>query len=95
MIPLPWIAVEAGWAISELGRQPWSVDGVLPTFLAASSLSVAQVWTTIVGFTLLYTALAVVEIGLIVRVIQRGPYAKHEEARPRPVIGSIALAPAE
>jgi hypothetical protein len=32
---------------------------------------------------------------LIVRVIQRGPYAKHEEARPRPVIGSIALAPAE
>jgi cytochrome d ubiquinol oxidase subunit I len=95
MIPLPWIAVEAGWAISELGRQPWSVDGVLPTFLAASSLTVAQVWTTIVGFTALYTALAVVEIGLIVRVIQRGPYAKHEEARARPVIGAIALAAAE
>jgi len=95
MIPLPWIAVEAGWAISELGRQPWSVDGVLPTFLAASSLTAAQVWTTIVGFTALYTALAVVEIGLIVRVIRRGPYAKHEEARPRPVIGAIALAPAE
>jgi len=95
MIPLPWIAVEAGWAISELGRQPWSVDGVLPTFLAASSLTVAQVWTTIVGFTALYTALAIVEIGLIVRVIRRGPYAKHEEARPRPVIGAIALAPAE
>jgi cytochrome d ubiquinol oxidase subunit I len=95
MIPLPWIAVEAGWAISELGRQPWSVDGVLPTFLAASSLSAAQIWTTIVGFTALYTALAVVEIGLIVRVIRRGPYAKHEEARPRPVIGAVALAPAE
>ena len=60
-IPLPWIAIESGWLLAEVGRQPWAVEGVLPTFLGASSLSVPQLWTTIICFTLLYGALAVVE----------------------------------
>ena len=38
-IPLPWIAAELGWIVAELGRQPWAIEGVLPTFLASSSLS--------------------------------------------------------
>jgi cytochrome d ubiquinol oxidase subunit I len=79
VMPLPWLAIEAGWVLAEIGRQPWAVDGVLPTFLGASSLTVAQIWMTIAGFTLLYGALAVVEVGLIVRTIRRGPYA-HSEA---------------
>ncbi|APW74070.1 hypothetical protein BWD40_01280, partial [Sphingopyxis granuli] len=45
--------------LAEIGRQPWAIDGVLPTFLAASSLTVAQLWTTIIGFTVIYGALAV------------------------------------
>ena len=81
MMPLPWIAAEAGWVLAEIGRQPWAVDGVLPTFLSASSLTVAQLWTTIIGFTLLYSALAVIEVGLIVKTIKRGPYA-HRPAAP-------------
>jgi cytochrome bd ubiquinol oxidase subunit I len=80
IMPLPWIAIESGWALAELGRQPWAVDGVLPTFLGASSLTVPQIWTTIIGFTLLYGALAVIEVGLMVRFIRRGPYAIHETA---------------
>jgi cytochrome d ubiquinol oxidase subunit I len=82
-IPLPWIAVEAGWLLAEIGRQPWVVDDVLPTFLGASSLTAPQVWTTIVGFTLLYSVLAVIEVGLIVRTVRRGPYA-HAGTAPTP-----------
>ncbi len=77
-IPLPWIATELGWILAEVGRQPWAVEGVLPTFLGASSLSVAQLWTTIVLFTLLYGGLAVVEVGLILRHIKKGPFAEQE-----------------
>lgn len=81
MLPLPWIAMEAGWLLAELGRQPWAVEGVLPTFLGVSSLTAAQVWSTIIGFTVVYGALAVVEIALMVRAIQRGPYP-HRESGP-------------
>lgn len=73
MMPMPWIAIEVGWAVAEIGRQPWAVDGVLPTFLAASSLTVPQLWTTIIGFTLLYGILAVIEVKLMLATIAKGP----------------------
>ncbi len=74
-IPLPWIAIEGGWLLAEIGRQPWAVDGVLPTFMGASSLTVTQIWITIAGFTLMYGVMAVIEIGLMVKTIKKGPYA--------------------
>ncbi|NWH08129.1 MAG: cytochrome ubiquinol oxidase subunit I [Alphaproteobacteria bacterium] len=80
-IPLPWIAAEMGWVLAEMGRQPWAIDGVLPTFLGASSLTVTEVIITIIGFTLLYGALAVVEVGLIIRTVKMGPYAHAGEQR--------------
>ncbi|OYW26573.1 MAG: cytochrome d terminal oxidase subunit 1 [Caulobacter sp. 12-67-6] len=90
-IPLPWIAAELGWVLAELGRQPWAVEGVLPTFLGASDLSVAQLWTTIIAFTLLYGALAVVEVGLILRHIKKGPFAEQEAfASPASVEPAVA-----
>lgn len=78
-MPLPWIAAELGWIVAEVGRQPWSVEGVLPTFLGASSLSVNQLLATIIGFTVLYGGLAVIEVGLILKTIKRGPFAEQEE----------------
>ena len=48
-LPLPWIAAELGWIVAEYGRQPWAIDGVLPTFLAVSSVSAAQVLFTLTG----------------------------------------------
>jgi len=83
-MPLPWIAAELGWIVAEVGRQPWAVDGVLPTFLGASSLSVPQLWATIIGFTVLYGGLAIVEVGLILKTIKRGPFAEQEEFAPHP-----------
>jgi cytochrome d ubiquinol oxidase subunit I len=37
MIPAPWIAAELGWFVAEFGRQPWTVDGVLPTAMSVSA----------------------------------------------------------
>ncbi|AKH42827.1 cytochrome d ubiquinol oxidase subunit I [Altererythrobacter atlanticus] len=73
IIPLPWLAAEIGWVVAEVGRQPWAVEGVLPTFLGASSLSVSQIWTTIAGFTLIYGTLAVIEVRLMLAAIRKGP----------------------
>ena len=77
-IPLPWIAAESGWVLAEMGRQPWAVEGVLPTFLGASSLTVPQLIGTIIGFTVLYGALAVIEVGLILHAIKKGPFHEQE-----------------
>ncbi len=94
-IPLPWISTELGWIVAEFGRQPWAVEGVLPTFLGASSLSVAQLWATIIGFTLLYGALAIVEIRLILHAIKKGPFAEQELfGEPETEGGAPAPAPA-
>ncbi len=72
-LPLPWIAAELGWIVAEYGRQPWAIDGVLPTFLGVSSTSVAQVTGSLAGFVVLYTALAVVDVMLMRRTVIAGP----------------------
>ncbi len=71
--PLPWLAAELGWVVAEVGRQPWVIEGMLPTFLGASSHSRAALYTSITGFVLLYSLLAVVEIYLMVKYIRLGP----------------------
>ncbi|HTJ62895.1 MAG TPA: cytochrome ubiquinol oxidase subunit I [Alphaproteobacteria bacterium] len=71
--PLPWIAIELGWIVAEYGRQPWTIEGVLPTYLAVSSLSAATVATSLGGFILFYTALLVVEVYLMRKYIGQGP----------------------
>jgi cytochrome bd ubiquinol oxidase subunit I len=72
-LPLPWLGVELGWIVAEYGRQPWAVDGVLPTFLGVSRTSLGNVWFSLLGFVLFYTALAVVDVVLMARTIRRGP----------------------
>jgi cytochrome d ubiquinol oxidase subunit I len=72
-LPLPWIAAELGWVVAEYGRQPWAIDGVLPTFLAASSVSAAQVLFTLAGFVVFYSSLLVVDIVLMRKYIRMGP----------------------
>ncbi|WP_374527655.1 cytochrome ubiquinol oxidase subunit I [Novosphingobium sp.] len=94
IMPLPWIAIEFGWMLAEIGRQPWAVEGVLPTFLAASSLTVTQIWTTIIGFTLLYGTLAVIEVRLMIATIRKGPVEHHEPEQSRGQAGYAPL-PAE
>jgi cytochrome bd ubiquinol oxidase subunit I len=72
-LPLPWVAIELGWIVAEYGRQPWVVDGVLPTFLGVSKTAAGNVWLSLAGFMVFYSALAVVDAFLLVRTIKRGP----------------------
>lgn len=72
-LPLPWIAAELGWVVAEYGRQPWAIDGVLPTFLGVSPVSAGNVTLSIGGFVLFYSVLAVVDVYLLTRMIRRGP----------------------
>lgn len=72
-LPLPWVAVEVGWLVAEYGRQPWIIEGVLPTFYAASGLTLVDLSISLGIFLILYSALAVVEIYLMLHAIKKGP----------------------
>jgi len=72
-LPLPWVAIELGWVVAEYGRQPWVVEGLLPTFMGVSSLSASSVWISLLGFVFFYTLLAIVEMYLMVKYVRSGP----------------------
>ena len=73
-IPLPYLAGELGWIVAEVGRQPWIVYGVLKTSEAASrSVSVTQVTVSLVGFTLLYSFLGLIDMYLLAKYAKKGP----------------------
>lgn len=72
-LPLPWIATELGWIVAEYGRQPWAIEGVLPTALGVSSVSSAQVFTSLIGFVLFYTTLAIIDTVLMLKYARCGP----------------------
>ena len=72
-LPTPFLASAAGWVFTEMGRQPWIVYGVLPTYSANSpSVSSGQVLFTMVGFTLIYGVIAVVVLKLFTTYIAKG-----------------------
>ena len=73
MIPVPFIACEMGWLVAELGRQPWTVYGMLPTWMSASTHSVGYMIFSIAGFVALYTLFILIEMYLMVRTIRIGP----------------------
>jgi cytochrome d ubiquinol oxidase subunit I len=72
-LPLPWLAAELGWIVAEYGRQPWAIDGLLPTFLGVSTTSATNVWMSLLGFVVFYTTLAAVDVYLMMRMIRQGP----------------------
>ncbi|MCK9512924.1 MAG: cytochrome ubiquinol oxidase subunit I [Pigmentiphaga sp.] len=82
MIPVPFIASEMGWLVAEVGRQPWTVFEVLPTWLSASTHTVSYLVFSLAGFMLLYTVFAIVEVFLMLRFIRQGPDAPEGEAGP-------------
>lgn len=76
-IPLPWIAAELGWFTAEYGRQPWAIGEVLPTFLATSALTVADLITSISGYIIFYTLLLIIEMFLMFKFARLGPSSLH------------------
>jgi cytochrome d ubiquinol oxidase subunit I len=66
---LPLAANSFGWILNEMGRQPWTVQGLLLTQNAVSPNTGLMIWFTLIGFTLIYGILAVVELLLIRRMV--------------------------
>jgi len=76
-IPAPWVAAETGWIVAEMGRQPWSISGILPTHLSTSSLSTGDLYLSLAGFIGFYTVLLVIELLLMFKYARLGPSSLH------------------
>ncbi|MFP4077429.1 MAG: cytochrome ubiquinol oxidase subunit I, partial [Halochromatium sp.] len=76
-IPVPWIAAETGWFVAEFGRQPWAIGEVLPTSVAASSLSANDLAISLSAFILFYTTLFIIEMFLMFKFGRQGPSSLH------------------
>jgi cytochrome bd ubiquinol oxidase subunit I len=73
VIPLPYIACQTGWILTEVGRQPWIVYGIMKTSDAVSTLDVSQVAATAIGFILLYGLLGIADFYLLFKYARKGP----------------------
>ncbi|MGF1497794.1 MAG: cytochrome ubiquinol oxidase subunit I [Elainellaceae cyanobacterium] len=71
--PLGYIAVETGWIVRCVGRQPWVVYGQIRTVDAVSNLPPADVLTSLAGFVTMYSVLFVAMLYFGSRIIRRGP----------------------
>ncbi len=73
-IPLPYLAAELGWTVSEVGRQPWIVYGLMKTSDAVSTaINTTQVATSLIAFTLIYTLLGAADFYLLAKFARKGP----------------------
>jgi len=75
-IPLVYICSESGWMVTELGRQPWAIQDILPLKAAVSALSSYAVMITFFLFLILFTALLIAEIRIMLNQIKKGPEAE-------------------
>ena len=71
------MASEAGWIVAEMGRQPWTIQDMLPTWAAVSDLQSGAVVTTFIIFLVLFTTMLAVEISILCKQIKKGP--EHSE----------------
>jgi len=72
MVPLAYIASESGWLVAEFGRQPWTIQDMLPTWAAVSDLHSGSVITTFLLFLILFTTMLAVEISILLKQIKKG-----------------------
>lgn len=78
-IPLPYIAAELGWVVTEMGRQPWIIQDLMSVSSGVSQLKAGSVVTTFILFAVLFTVLLISEISIMVKAIRKGP--KTEEVK--------------
>lgn len=80
LVPLAYIASESGWLVAEFGRQPWTIQDMLPTGVAVSDISAGSVALTFFIFLALFTTMLAVEINILLKQIKKGP--EYEEINP-------------
>jgi len=76
-IPAPWIAAEMGWVVAEMGRQPWTISGILPTYLSSSSRTTGDLYFSLTGLIGFYTLLLAIEMFLMFKYARLGPSSLH------------------
>ncbi len=74
-IPLAYLTGQCGWIVAEVGRQPWTIQGLLPVNVAISSLSAAAVQTTFFIFLAVFALFLAIEIRIMLGAIRKGPAA--------------------
>ncbi|MBO5660434.1 MAG: cytochrome ubiquinol oxidase subunit I [Bacteroidaceae bacterium] len=82
--PLVYLAGQAGWIVAEVGRQPWTIEGLLPVRAAVSSVSVAAVQTTFFIFVAIFTLFLLIEIRILLKAIQKGPETDNTQNQAQP-----------
>ena len=73
LVPLAYIASESGWLVAEFGRQPWTIQDMLPTWVAVSDINGCSVALTFFLFLFLFTLMLAVEISILLKQIKKGP----------------------
>ena len=73
LVPLAYIASECGWLVAEFGRQPWTIQDMLPTWAAVSDLNAGSVALTFILFLILFSTMLAVEINILLKQIKKGP----------------------
>ena len=96
--PLGFVAVIAGWCVTEVGRQPWTVYGLLRTAQSVSpSLTSADVTLSILGYAAVYLLIYPTGLVLMLRLIRSGPRSAEEQesglAGHKPVVGQQSAVP--
>ena len=76
LVPLAYIASESGWLVAEFGRQPWTIQDMLPTWVAVSDLQSSSVILTFFLFLILFTTMLAVEINIMLKQIKKGSEAE-------------------
>jgi cytochrome d ubiquinol oxidase subunit I len=72
-LPLAYLASQLGWVVAEVGRQPWTIQDILPVQASSSAISAQNVITSFILFALLFTSLLVAEVTIMVKQIRKGP----------------------
>jgi cytochrome d ubiquinol oxidase subunit I len=73
LVPLAYVASEAGWIVAEMGRQPWTIQDMLPVGAAVSDIPSGSVALTFFIFLALFTTMLLVEINILIKQIKKGP----------------------
>jgi cytochrome d ubiquinol oxidase subunit I len=93
-----WVATLAGWYTTEIGRQPWLVQGVMTTEMAVAEVPAPMVLGTLITYLAVYAALLFAYVGVIVYLARKaargddGPAERHDPLRQGP---GRAITPAE
>ncbi len=70
-VPLMWLCSQAGWVVAEVGRQPWTVQDLLPTCAAISDIPASSVILTFWLFAVLFTLLLAAEVSIMVSWVNK------------------------